>query len=101
MNRIYLLLTVWCLAGGLTTGEFAQQKSLEPLPVADVISASPFGTTPLSLSPDGRWVAYELLDPKRNQLTADERYQRFRHSSVGTALAHIGADIWVTSTAGE
>ena len=101
MNTLLVLLLTSFICVGATGTGVAQQLFNAPLPFSEVISAPSFGTTPLSLSPDGRWVAYELQDPTRNQLTVDERYQRFRHNAVGTALAHIGSDIWITNTAGE
>ncbi|RKU08258.1 hypothetical protein C6502_15560 [Candidatus Poribacteria bacterium] len=51
---------------------------------------------PIDLSPDGKWVAYTLKDPRRGEKIDDERYSFFTRS--GVRIFGMGCDIWVTNT---
>ena len=55
---------------------------------------------PLDLSPDGKWVAYTLKNPRRTEKPGDERYTFFTRS--GVRIFEVGCEVWVTNaTSGE
>jgi dipeptidyl aminopeptidase/acylaminoacyl peptidase len=65
----------------------------EPLPVDAVLSARTFPRTSPSLSPDGKWIAYSLIEPaKVLQPIAGAEY----FTETGTPTWAIGCDVWVT-----
>src|SRR5262249_27632204 len=51
--------------------------------------------TPISLSPDGQWIAYTIQDPRRFHTPGDPRYQYFTAS--GVFVEEMGTDIWLTN----
>ena len=68
-----------------------------PLQIEDALSSLSFQNgVPIDLSPDGKWVAYTLKDPRRGQKTDDERYGFFTRS--GVRIFEVGCDVWVTNT---
>src|SRR6266508_4531644 len=68
-----------------------------PLRIDDALGAlSLAGRSPIHLSPDGRWVAYTLENPRRRKSTGDQRY--FYYSRTGAFLEANGCDIWITNT---
>jgi dipeptidyl aminopeptidase/acylaminoacyl peptidase len=69
----------------------------KPLRIEDALGAlSLAGRSPIHLSPDGRWVAYTLEDPRRRTSTGDQRY--FYYSRTGAFLEASGCDVWITNT---
>ena len=44
------------------------QSSLQPLPVETATTAKSFAPVDFDLSPDGEWVAYTLIDPRRRKV---------------------------------
>ena len=68
-----------------------------PLRIEDAVSflSFPHGM-PLDLSPDGKWVAYTLKNPRRLAQAGDERYSVIAQS--GIRLDHMAGDVWVTNT---
>jgi dipeptidyl aminopeptidase/acylaminoacyl peptidase len=90
------LSTIACLT--LCTLPVAQaQVKPAPLPIEDVLQASFFpGHVPISLSPDGQWVAFTLKH-SGTVLNPDEpRYSRITASGVPSELSR--SDIWIAST---
>ncbi len=75
----------------------AQQKQLAPLAVEDAISARAFGLMPISLSRDGHWIAYSLIDPLKVQPPAGESNSWL--TRTGAPGSAIGSDVWITNTA--
>ncbi|HEX6043871.1 MAG TPA: hypothetical protein VFZ22_05235, partial [Pyrinomonadaceae bacterium] len=70
-----------------------------PLSVEESLSALSFAfRTPVDLSPDGKWIAYTLQDPRKGRSAAEEeRYRYF--TDTGVPAGHAGCDVWVTHTA--
>ncbi len=96
MKKIYKLLILCCVCGTLVLSLQAQEKQLAPLAVEDAISSRAFNIMPISLSYDGQWVAYSLIDPLRAQVTDGEAHSWFIRS--GAPHSAVGSDVWVTST---
>ena len=68
------------------------------LQIEDALSALSFQNgVPIDLSPDGKWVAYTLKDPRRGEKIDDERYSFFTRS--GVRIFEVSCDIWVTNAA--
>ena len=70
-----------------------------PLSVEESLSALSFAfRTPVDLSPDGKWIAYTLQDPRKaRSASEEERYRYF--TETGAPAGHAGCDVWVTHTA--
>ena len=74
---------------------FAQEKPA-PLPVEVALaqkSFPPWG--PLSLSPNGQWIAYTLKDLRKREIRQGSRYQYFTPTGVGYPAA--GGQVWLTN----
>ena len=68
-----------------------------PLRIEDALSSLSFQNgVPIDLSPDGKWVAYTLKDPRRGEKIDDERYGFFTRS--GVRIFDLGCDVWITNT---
>lgn len=68
-----------------------------PLQIEDALSSLSFQHgVPIDLSPDGKWVAYTLKDPRRGEKTDDERYGFFTRS--GVRIFEVGCDVWIANT---
>ena len=62
------------------------------LQIEDALSSLSFQNgVPIDLSPDGKWVAYTLKDPRRGEKTDDERYSFFTRS--GVRIFEVGCDV--------
>jgi len=95
--KIRLLFSLLCVAALLLVDTLAQQRQ-PPLPVEEVLATLHFPlSTPLNLSPDGKWVAYTLLDDRRKeQQKKDYASVFFTHTGVDRLIT--GCDIWITNT---
>jgi dipeptidyl aminopeptidase/acylaminoacyl peptidase len=75
----------------------AAPAPLMPLKIDDALGAlSLAGRSPIHLSPDGKWVAYTLEDPRRRKSTGEQRY--FYYSRTGASQAATACDVWITNT---
>ena len=69
-----------------------------PLQIEETLSSLSFQNgVPIDLSPDGKWVAYTLKDPRRGEKIDDERYSFF--TRLGVRIFEVSCDIWVTNAA--
>jgi dipeptidyl aminopeptidase/acylaminoacyl peptidase len=76
----------------------AEAKS-RPLSVADAMGQRAFGVRiPIDISPDGRFVAYTLEDPRLREPTGEMRF--FYFSRTGAPVEAQGCDVWVADTRG-
>ena len=72
-------------------------SSTRPLSVEESLSALAFPfRTPIDLSPDGKWIAYTLQDPRKGRsVSEEERYRYF--TETGVPAGQAGCDVWVTN----
>jgi dipeptidyl aminopeptidase/acylaminoacyl peptidase len=102
MMRMRYLAPLLAAGGGLglaiAGGASAQSApAVSPLPVSEALGMLQFAfRVPIQLSPDGRWVAYTLVDPRRQAALHDPTFFYFSPTGVPTEAA--GADVWVTNT---
>ena len=95
MQQSRILLMLLCMCGTLALPAFAQKQN-QSLAIEDALAALSFHPQmPLDLSPDSQWVAYALIDPRRNILP-DDKYPFFTRTGVPTGMS--GYDIWITNT---
>lgn len=73
------------------------QSALQPLPVEIASTAKSFAPVDFDLSPDGDWVAYTLIDPRRRQLQGlpNDRWKVFTCSGAPYLLANT--DLLITN----
>ena len=73
------------------------QTELQPLPVETATTAKSFAPVELDLSPDGAWVAYTLIDPRRRKLQGlpNDRWKAFTCSGAPYILANT--DLLITN----
>ncbi len=73
------------------------QSALQPLPVETATTAKSFAPVDFDLSPDGEWVAYTLIDPRRRQLQGlpNDRWKAFTCSGAPYMLANT--DLLITN----
>ena len=73
------------------------QSALQPLPVETASTAKSFAPVDFDLSPDGEWVAYTLIDPRRRQLQGlpNDRWKAFTCSGAPYMLANT--DLLITN----
>src|SRR5262245_24037241 len=94
-RSLLIIFGLWAVAAW--RAHASASGALMPLRIEDALGALTLaGRSPIDLSPDGRWVAYTLEDPKRRKSTGDLRY--FYYSRTGAFLEAAGCDIWLTST---
>ena len=68
-----------------------------PLQIEDALSSLSFQYgVPIDLSPDGKWIAYTLKNPRRGEKIDDERYGFFTRS--GVRVVTVACDIWIVNT---
>jgi dipeptidyl aminopeptidase/acylaminoacyl peptidase len=80
-------------------GAIAQAPKVEPLPIRESVEAHSFSLfAPVLLSPDGRWITYTLVDPRRSTTEPDPRFSQYRRS--GVSFTNVGADVWIADTRG-
>ncbi|MCI0718417.1 MAG: prolyl oligopeptidase family serine peptidase, partial [Acidobacteria bacterium] len=94
IKTILLFILFACAAGAIARG---QQARFAALPVENVLQSSIFPLfVPISLSPDGQWVAFTLQDTRNLETPEEIRYSRLTHT--GAPLALVGSDVWIAST---
>ena len=74
------------------------QSSLQPLPVETASTAKSFAAVEFDLSPDGAWVAYTLIDPRRRKLQGlpSDEWKAFTCTSIPYLLANT--DLLISNT---
>lgn len=83
----------FCLTAG-SRGVEAQQ--VKPLSVADAVATRTFAYfAPISLSSDGAWVAYTIINPLKRRTHADDAIEYLRS---GTPRLMEGAELWIANT---
>ena len=85
------------LAFGFAAQRTTNAQERKPLQVEDAVKTHSFTeTSPLALSPDGRWVAYTVRDNSRSKEKAgtDEEIRVRR----GVRSGELGGEIWITNT---
>src|SRR5881396_1130311 len=77
---------------------YAQSAQFAPLPIADAFAQLSFNRqSRIELSPDGKWVAYTLSDPRRQNSVRDPKYRIF--GTTGAPMLFEDSDVWVSNTA--
>ena len=77
----------------------AQEKGTfdRPLSIEESLSALSFAfRTPIDLSPDGKWIAYTLQDPRKGRSVSEEERHRY-FTETGAPGGQVGCDVWVTN----
>ena len=105
IHKIAVCVCFLIIGGALWMPERAGAQDAKPLPIADAIRILQLaGRTPLSLSPDGVWVAYTVQDDSKHDSTKDPRYMFY--TPTGAFTEALGCDIlllnrfrWVPSQA--
>ena len=93
LTSVALIVVAWNL---LCQAGFAQAKSV-PFPVDEALAQKSFPPfAPISLSPDGQWVAYTLKDLRRRETKEGTKYQYFSPTGVGNPA--VGGQVWLTNT---
>lgn len=76
----------------------AEQKTPEvtPLSVADAIATMSLNhMSAVDLSPDGKWVAYTVSDPRRKRSSLNPQHRVY--GPTGVPLFFDGCEVWVTN----
>jgi dipeptidyl aminopeptidase/acylaminoacyl peptidase len=97
---ISLITLVWLIELPLSNVAIRTQTLekgvLSPLPLEEALARRSFiPQMPISLSPDGQWVAYTLQDARRKQSPSATRSSIY--SPTGVLLGLLGCDVWVSS----
>jgi dipeptidyl aminopeptidase/acylaminoacyl peptidase len=89
----------WCsiIALSLTsTFRASSAQQVKPLTIADAIATRSFmSLSPMSLSPDGEWVAYTITNPSKLRTHTDDALEYMR---TGAPRAAEGAELWIANT---
>src|SRR5260370_29357479 len=86
----FAMASLW-LGGSIENRAAAQQ--VRPLPVEDALKVHYFAEySPISFSPDGKWLAYAIRDNQRSKDIDTETYARTRVEGIG-----IGADVCISN----
>lgn len=92
-----MLLVLTYLSGTASPNLRAQRRDLVPLSIEEAIQSATFPAwMPISLSPDGEWVAFTLHDPGKSATPQESRYSRLTSSGAPSPLAR--SDIWIANT---
>lgn len=84
---------ILCLTA-MASASRAQQ--VKPLSIEDALATRTFGIyAPISVSPDGRWVAYTIVDPRKRR-SHSEKAPNFL--STGASRDAEGAELWIADT---
>lgn len=95
--KLIILLVSTYLSGTASPNLRAQRGDLLPLPIEEAIQSASFPAwVPISLSPDGEWVAFTLHGPGKSAIPQGARYSRLTRSGAPSPLA--GSDIWIANT---
>lgn len=90
----WLIIGACCLINAHRTS--AQVKGQDTaLKIEDAVGASTI-IPPISVSPDGEWVAYTLQDPRRRRSPGESR--RLVFGETGAPQTVTACDVWVAST---
>jgi dipeptidyl aminopeptidase/acylaminoacyl peptidase len=78
-------------------GANERDTSDRPLSIEESLTALSLAfRTPIDLSPDGKWIAYTLQDPRKGRsVEEEERYRYFTETGAPTVQA--GSDVWITN----
>jgi dipeptidyl aminopeptidase/acylaminoacyl peptidase len=74
-------------------------RTQAPLSVDDLLRKRSFTEVPITLSPDGRWVAYTLINPRRAQVLEGRSATFAPKTRNGAPGFARGTELWVTNTA--
>lgn len=78
------------------TAPAAAAQQVKPLSIEDALATRSFGIyAPISVSPDGRWVAYTIVDPRKRR-SHSENAPYFL--STGAPRDAEGAELWIADT---
>src|SRR5262245_40612104 len=74
------------------------QSALQPLPIEIASTAKSFAPVEFDISPDGTWVAYTLIDPRRRKLQGipSDQWKVFTCTGVPYSLANT--DLLISNT---
>jgi dipeptidyl aminopeptidase/acylaminoacyl peptidase len=79
-----------------TTQVAVSQKQLAPLPIKEAFKSLNFpGFIPITLSPDGKIVAYTLQDISRKNQTADAGSPSYDLTRTGVPRNALYCDVWI------
>src|SRR5215218_8855512 len=97
MRRVMALLLIASLQI-VAAGAGEKAASDRPLPIEESLAALTLAfRTPTDLSPDGKWIAYTLIDPRQGRSVDEEERSRF-FTETGAPGGVVGCDVWVTNT---
>lgn len=78
------------------TAPASRAQQVKPLSIEDALATRTFGIyAPISVSPDGRWVAYTIVDPRKRR-SHSENSPNFL--STGAPRDAEGAELWIADT---
>lgn len=78
------------------TAPASRAQQVKPLSIEDALATRSFGIyAPISVSPDGRWVAYTIVDPRKRR-SHSENAPYFL--STGAPRDAEGAELWIADT---
>jgi len=96
MRRLTASAATVFICGALIQTICAQAK-LTPLLVEDALAQRSFPAyMPISLSPDGRWIAYTLEDSRKKETKLGAKYGYY--SPTGVTKASEACEVWITNT---
>jgi dipeptidyl aminopeptidase/acylaminoacyl peptidase len=100
MNRNILRVSmhaIGCVLCMLILPVFGRAQTTKPFEIRDALGVLSFANRmPISLSPDGEWVAYTVEDDRKVGGTKHERYMYY--TPTGAFTEAIGCDVMVTNT---
>ena len=94
---IAVLLMLACQNNSVCSNEKPTSDGQTALSIEESLTAlSLTWRTPIDLSPDGKWIAYTLQDPRKGRsVSEEERYRYFTES--GGPGGKVGCDVWITN----
>src|SRR5687767_3192662 len=95
--RLLSLLIIAAILPSEVCGQNTSERQLLPLPVEETLGQRNFlDQTPISLSRDGRMVAYTLRDTRRAH--SHDGGQSRTYTPSGVLLGLLGSDVWISNT---
>lgn len=95
--RLLSLIIVAAISPWAVCGQQTSEKQLSPLPVEETLGQRNFlDQTPISLSRDGRMVAYTLQDSRRRDAQANKATGSY--TSSGVLIGLLSSDVWISDT---
>lgn len=92
-----VVVPVLMLAQGSSTFSEAQQTGA--LPIESVLNTHSLAeASPISFSPDGKWLAYMARDNRREQIKKERGIERDHYVRTGLFLRNEGGDVWISNT---